>query len=210
MKYELMDYRKPHELTKSDFGLLIDLTRQIIGEQVLFGRMAYPDEMTLHFGSALIFKGPRGVTLTEGTYVLGAVASAWQVKSANQGVFLLGNGWPSHKVRIATAAESDRILKSVSGSFVRDVSIFQMFFGYSLRITLSDGSFIEIQPSPDDFSERHIDEDFPISPPDWELFTPYNHCLQVGPGTQWSYLPSDEPEGPEDQKKEEKSEPALS
>src|SRR5947208_2523573 len=82
----LVDYRGTQETTTGGYPGLLALTRQLVGERLLFARRGYPDELKLHFGDAIPMPGPRGRTLTRGSYVLGAVASAWSFKMARMGV----------------------------------------------------------------------------------------------------------------------------
>jgi hypothetical protein len=91
-------------------------------------------------------------------------------------------------------SEAEQFLQHIGGATVRGVDVFLTQEGYGLRISLSEGSLIELFPTPDPF-EIGPDDDIPIPPPDWELFTPYKRYLRVGPGSEWAYLPSDEVEG---------------
>jgi hypothetical protein len=197
MNYGVIDYRVTSPTTKGDYSHLFALVRQLIGQPVLFGGMSYPRELTINFGTPVEFKGPRKSTFIEGSYVLGAVGSAWRVSSAPQGRSVVNNAglYSPHPLPMVaiTEAELEKFLKQISGTTVRDVDIYPGQMGYTLRIGLSDGSLIEVFPTPDHF-EIGANDPIPIPPPDWELFTPYKRYLRVGPGLQWGYLPSDEPE----------------
>jgi len=200
MQYGVIDYRISHPATKGDFALMRGLARQLIGEPVLFGAISYPRELTIHFGSPVEFRGPKGKVLTEGTYVLGTVGSAWNVKSAPQGRQVVDMSRLPRPVGAMPPypAISDgdfkQFLKKLSGTTVRDVDIYNHKDGYSLQVFFSDGSLVEVIPTSDHFAEVDVNDPFPVPPPDWELFTPYNHYLRVGPGFEWRYAPSDKPE----------------
>jgi hypothetical protein len=201
MNYTVIDYNLTHQPTKGEFGQLVALARQLIGERVLFGTIGYPRELTIHFGTPSAFKGPEGIVITEGSSVLGAIGSAWRIKSSQQGRNVTDYaGFPSARNEpFISESEVEKFVEQLGGVTVRDVDVFKTEFGYGLRVSLSDGSLIEFYPTPDHFEiEIEADEDFPIPPPDWELFTPYKRYLRVGPGTEWAYLPSDEPEQKKD------------
>jgi hypothetical protein len=198
VRYAVVDYRGTYPTTKGDMGSLAALARQLVGEQVLFGAVSYPRELTVHFGTPVEFKGPKGATLAEGSYVLGAVGSAWAIKSAPQGRRVIDYAAPyepHHLLLLKTISEPELedFLGRVGGAIVRDVELFPTAYGYGLRVFLSDGSLIEVFPTETHF-EIDMDDDIPIQPPDWELFTPYKRYLRVGPGSEWGYHPSDQPE----------------
>lgn len=200
MTFAKVDYRETREATKGDFGRLRVLARQLVGEPVLFGALGHPRELTIHFGPPVEFKGPRGKVLVEGSSVLGAVRSHWRIKSAPQGMHVADFVFPLNPTElIETEVVSDKAVEDflgrIGGSTVRHVDVFLTSNGYGLQVGLSDGSVIELFPTPTLFSREYgTDEEFPVAPPDWELFTPYKRYLRVGPGSQWAYLPSDEPE----------------
>jgi hypothetical protein len=201
MNFATIDYREKHPTTKGEYGLLLALARQLVGEPILFGSLGHPRELTIHFGSQVEFRGPKKTVLVEGSYVLGAVCSAWRIKSALQGRTVMDYAGLAEAARLQVAtpeismADAERFLRQVGGATVRDVDVLMMSDGYGLRIGLSDGSLIELFPTPDNFTREYgADDEYPTAPPDWELFTPYKRYLRVGPGTQWAYLPSDEPE----------------
>ena len=146
------------------------------------------------------FKGPKGSTLTEGSYVLGAVGSAWGVRSVPYGRFVFDNaGYQVYNqsripvIHSTSDEEIEKFLENLGGTIVRDVSITPMMEGYALRVVFSDGSLVEVFPTPDNY-EVDVNQIIHPRPPDWELFTPYKRFLRVGPGFQWGYFPSDQPE----------------
>lgn len=189
--YGLIDYRGIHSTTSEGYFRLLGLARQLVGEPFLFARRGYPDELKLHFGTPVQSPGPKGRTITSGSYVLGAVASAWSFKVAKLGVTLLSGdpfasaapadpdtwGSPLHEEKL------DAMLASTGGPIMTGVEVQTHPLGYALSLAFSDGSALTILPSR---------ETGPV--PDWELFTPYDRYLRVGPGREWAYLPSDQPE----------------
>jgi hypothetical protein len=198
--YGVVDFRGTQEATTGGYPGLLALARQLLGEQLLFARRGYPDELKLHLGTPVLGVGPKGKTLTRGSYVLSAVASAWTFKLARLGITIY-SGDPfapyslphqSSWVNPLSEEKLDEYLASTGGVTVVAVEVFAHPFGYALSLALSDGSVLTILPTPDVVAQREGHE-LPAVP-DWELFTPYNRYLQVGPGPKWAYLPSDQPE----------------
>jgi hypothetical protein len=174
------------------------LARQLVGEPVLFAALTYPSELAIHFGLPVEFKGPRGGALVEGSYILGAVCSAWQIKSVSQGRTVVDysraeNGHRLFPTIPMAKHDFEKFLAHLGSVTVRNVDVFLTPEGYGLQIGLSDGSTVGVFPTPDHF-EIGPEDDIPIPPPDWELFTPFKRYLRVGPGSEWAYLPTDEAE----------------
>lgn len=192
MTYGLVDFHGCRPATTGGLPGLIALARQLLGEPLLFARRGYPDELKLHFGSPIEGVGPKGKPITRGSYVLGAVASAWTLKISRLGGAIY-SGEPSAPfsgpvtqpwLSPITEAKLDESLALLGGQSVVSVDVLAHPFGYALWLAMSDGSALTIAPTPE--PARDV--------PDWELFTPYNRFLRVGPGSEWAYLPSDQPE----------------
>ncbi len=197
--YGLLDYRGTQLPTTKGYAGLLKLARQIEGERVLFARRAYPDELTLHFGDPVETPGPKGRVILRGTYVLGSVASDWSFKLARLGVLVeSGDAAPPLDgdpvpVKPIPDEKLDELLAGVGGTTVALVAVSSHPLGYALSVTMSDGSVLDIRPTPpEDTLETAGSEATPV--PDWELFTPYDRYLRVGPERTWAYLPSNEPE----------------
>jgi hypothetical protein len=67
--------------------------------------------------------------------------------------------------------------------------------GFSLRLRFSDGSSAYIRPAPgpdevERVGEQTSADDGTIELPDWEVLTPHERILRVGPGPRWGYLDS--------------------
>ncbi len=181
----VVDFRATHEPTAGGYGGLLALARQLVGERLLFARRGYPDELKLHLGVEVRSEAPKGRTLTRGSYVLGAAASAWMLKSARLGVAIHG-GEPDEAFTPLAEDRLARILASVGGPVVTDVEVRSHPLGYGLVLLFNDGSAWAVWPTPPEEGAADV--------PDWELFTPYGRYLRVGPGPTWAYLPSDQPE----------------
>ncbi len=197
MTYGLINYRAIHEPTTRDFATLRAIARQLVGERLLFARRGYPDVLKLHFGNSDSSPGVRGRTLPRGSYVLSSVASAWSFKISRLGATIESDGASGSLAPVGVGSplsheRLDELLASAGGSVVQSIEVESTAFGYSLQAVLSDGSVFRVLPTVDGECPA---EELPI--PDWELFTPHQRVLRVGPGPKWSYLPSDRPEAVE-------------
>jgi hypothetical protein len=82
-------------------------------------------------------------------------------------------------------------LKAIEpGSIVLSASVFpdSETGGFDLLLGLSDWSKIVFRSLP--AIEVEDQEDDLPAVADWELFTPYDRYLKVGPGPKWEYTPS--------------------
>ncbi|MCU0705953.1 MAG: hypothetical protein MUF18_18455 [Fimbriiglobus sp.] len=201
MNYPTIDYRKSVEPKKDDFGHLSGIARQLVGERVLFGCLSYPRELTIHFGTPITVKGPRGRTWSKGTYTLTTIGAVWEVKSAKQGKRVADfsrlerANSVSHGGDQFTEEQVEEFLSEIGGATVHDVTLALTEIGVRLDVVFSDGSYVAVFPTTTHLEIGTKPEyDFMVDPPDWELFTPYGLFLKVGPGRQWSYQPSNQPE----------------
>lgn len=181
--YGLVDFREAQDAATGGYFGLLALARQLVGEQFLFARRGYPDELKLHFGVLLESPGPKGRSILSGSYVLGAVASSWTFKVAKLGVTLHSGDDPSAWGSPISEEKLYELLASTGGLTVTGVEVRTQPLGYGVSLTFSDGSGLSILPT------EEVE-----GVPDWELFTPYHRYLRVGPGREWAYLPSDRPE----------------
>jgi len=198
------------EVVESSFNvpLLNLLIKQLIGEPFLFFRISYGGELTLHMGEAKRYAHPKMKHLTKGSYILGARASSWVVRSAPTSTLLTSSEGvayhrrnnvvdPDHRI----ALRSIETIKTIeAGSLVVAAECVGYSPGLLLRLKFSDGSEVMILPLSDSSEQSGGDE--PANPaeqievsdvelPDWELFTPHNRVLKVGPEHRWSYTDSE-------------------
>lgn len=179
---EMIDLRG--ERTKSSDPIQLQAyLQQLVGEPFLLLRFSYGDELALHFGKAREYDSPRMKHRVKGSHILGMRASKWLLKSSSPPVLVIGsaeNGaTPGSLTLTKEQLEAADFIRP--GSIVVAVAVRPMTnsiaAGFGLSLLLSDGSAFLVTP-----------EAIQSDPADWELFTPYERFLKVGPGLEWSYL----------------------
>lgn len=182
-----LDYRSTHARTQGDLAGVEHYLRQLVGEPFLFVRETYGDEATFHFGVEKEIRLPRGQSVVEGTYVLGLRASAWQVKSRtwNSGLSVSPGNSPHANLKDVSIADLEHRSPITAGARVMEVLAQAGVGGVELTVLMSDHSALCVRPT----REQQSAESGTVA--DWELFTPFNRCLHVGPGISWEYVPSD-------------------
>jgi hypothetical protein len=177
------------QLASSDRDELELLLTQLIGKPFLFFRVSYGDELTLHFGSPRPYPNPKLKGHTKGSFILGVRASIWFFQPRGRPMLLIGpddvaNIPPNRATKLDTKEiESGEYVKP--GSLILRATVVQKATGFGLELNLSDDSMLLILPVSTKAEESDDDE-----VADWEVFTPYNRYLRVGPGNRWSYLDS--------------------
>jgi hypothetical protein len=196
---ELLDFKAIQELSE-DPRELHSLLRQLMGQPFLFFRVSYGDELTLHLGEARSYSHPRMKGRLKGSYILSARASHWYLRPDSEPSMLVGTvdsepdaSYIGSRLDIR-AIESRPIVEP--GSVVASVDVLPSARGFGLMLSLSDRSTLIVLPAPPSPSvegegEAAEGDDLP----DWEIFTPHDRYLRVGPGPRWSYLESNKPAG---------------
>jgi hypothetical protein len=165
------------EQTKSTDPVLLQVhLQQLVGEPFLHFRLSYGEELCLHFGQPREYTSPRLRHLVKGSYILATRASGWVLRSSVPAVGTRCSGdedWkavmtseliqPGSIVSVATAQQATAV-------------------GFILSLAMSDGASFQITPQSILSGESEHDL------ADWELSTPHERLLQVGPGLEWSYL----------------------
>jgi hypothetical protein len=196
---ELIDL-KEIRLDCSDLSDLQTLLKQLIGQPFRFFRVSYGDELRLHLGDLQSYTNPKMRSRTKGSYIVGARASSWIVFSAPQQILVA-----SDDVRIdqtgSRAAKSVDIKSIETGGFITPGSIIifagadRLAHGFSLQLRFSDGSRSVVLPRPESYEavpedETNSEDIGGIEIADWEILTPFERILKVGPGLRWGYLDS--------------------
>jgi len=177
-----------------DVELLRSYLQQLVGQPFLHFRFSYGDELSLHFGRAVVYNSPHLKHLVKGSYIVGARASAWSLRTSTPPSIVLGDDRssiaPSNGGRAITKeqVESGTLVKD--GAYILAAEPIPMesgggyCIGIALRLLLSDGCEFFIRPA----ANRGANAD--DGPADWEIFTPHDRFLKTGPGYRWSYLDS--------------------
>ncbi|MGH7134540.1 MAG: hypothetical protein ACREHD_02305, partial [Pirellulales bacterium] len=190
-----LDFRGVQQKS-SDVSVLRGYLQQLVGEPFLHLRFSYGDELTLHFGEPQRPKPKKLAHLTEGSYILTARASSWYLKTANgAGVTMAANatnaGVPDGFVALSTEQiEHCQLAQPGARVVAADATVVRSGrteSGFACSLLLADGSSILIVPAAagegdGDSSAEDV--------ADWEVFTPHDRYLRVGPGMSWAYLPS--------------------
>jgi hypothetical protein len=180
-----IDFRAIEEESADPFLLEVYL-QQLVGQPLLHFRFSYGDELSLHLGEPRAYATPKLQHRVKGSYVLGTRASSWYLTTATPPNVVLGlRETPSRTigaVKPLAGEDLERLNLIAPGSKVVSA---QVTPGFGISLGFSDGSVLRICPSPGD-GEGALDD--PVA--DWELFTPHERYVSVGPGERWSYLPS--------------------
>lgn len=177
------------ESTSSDQQLLRAYLQQLANQPFLQFRFSYGDELSLHFGSPRSYSSARLKHLNKGSYIIAARASNWFLRTAEPPRAIMGTSDPASSDQESLTKEDLE-----TSSFVRQgarilaaepilyTSGSDAAAGFALSLLLSDGTSFFLCPNLD----SPIQEEEPLC--DWEVFTLYERCLEVGPGLQWAYV----------------------
>lgn len=195
---------KEIQFDRMDSAHLQSLLTQLLGLSFQFFRVSYGDELRLHLGPLQSYSNPKMRSLMKGSYILGARASSWIVFSAPRRVLATHDDVDTGQHDVPDLKRVD--IKSIEtgvfitpGSIVEFARVDRSGHAFSLLLGFSDDSTIFIRPTPDSYAtvdgesrSNHLAEldaaETEIA--DWELLTPHQRILCVGPGLRWSYLDS--------------------
>jgi hypothetical protein len=197
---ELIDLKETRREC-SDLSDLNALLKQLVGQPFLFFRISYGDELRLHLGVMQGYSNPKMQNLTRGSYIVGARGSSWIVFSAPRHVLATSGDAGSGRSETPATARSVDIKTIETGGFITAGSIVttagadRSAPGFSLQLRFSDGStaYIRPMPGPDEVEpggEEAATDVGAMEIPDWEVLTPHQRILKVGPGPRWNYLDS--------------------
>ncbi len=160
------------QVTKAtDLEQLREITGGVLGETCWRASLSYGDELSLHMGARLPYSQKSMAGKEKGSWILGTRLTPWRLDSASE--------------ILATSEEDPEILKQKVHA-IEGTTITMLETSYpelALSVTFSNGCKLMLIPDAEDDSNL----------PYWELFTPYQMLLKVGPGSIWSYVRSDLP-----------------
>ncbi|MGI0484691.1 hypothetical protein ACN4EK_04580 [Pantanalinema rosaneae CENA516] len=150
--------------TASDLDPLHELLGQAIGELCWKTSLNYHHEITLHFGEPIAYTCHTQLGKDHGSWILVTRGAVWQLERTG------GTTVPGQ-----TGLEDfSQMLTHLEGQSMTAIEI--TYPDLQVVIDWSNGDRLTLIPTSDD-------NDLP----DWELFTPEQRVLQVGPGVTWSY-----------------------
>lgn len=188
-----VDLRATRERS-ADHAELRAYLQQLVGQPFLFISFSYGDELTLHFGQTQSYDSPKLSHLRRGSYVIAARASSWFLSSQTSPSLVIGTEEPLSfsSQEAQPLAPQDLEAREVIKAGVRIVAVdairlktsAKASYAFGLSMSLQDGTSAFVLPLPDS------DNDVVSGVADWEIFTPYDRFLTVGPELRWSYLDS--------------------
>ena len=195
----------------SDPVLLDSYLQQLIGQPFLAFRFSYGDELALHFGAPGEYSSPKLRHLRKGSFILGTRASRWYLVSTEPPTLVIGSSsdddvfWSemrgdfkkdktipaNHAPEWMPTYQLEKVRILEPGIRVVVVETFplrrpeEQSCRYGIGMTFSNGTRIVVIPD-----ERVAGDAGDENIADWELFTPFDRLLKVGPRDKWAYLPS--------------------
>jgi hypothetical protein len=177
-----------------DLGLLQLFVGALVHEPCLRIRLAYGNELKLHFGEPQVVRNQKFGEELRGSWVLAVRASAWRCYLRPTATGLFAGFWPrtARPVKQFSPEEMTAAVGKLAGQRVTAVDPIWWHTparpSIGLILNFADGSVFEVVP----VGGEHDDPaDEPL--PDWELFTPFKTFVSAGPGPAWSNQPSDKP-----------------
>lgn len=189
-----LDVRAVQEKS-TDIAVLRAYLRQLVGEPFLQARFSYGDELTLHFGEARPSHSPKLVHRIQGSYIVATRASSWCLKAVSGPTLIIAMSDSratvpqGFKSLTPEQVEANQLMTPGTSILAADVELMQSSetTAFNCSLVMSDGSSLVIVPEIEAATDR---EGTVNDVADWEVFTPHERYLRVGPGATWSYLPS--------------------
>ncbi len=185
---------------RSDLDGLRALVKQLVGQPFRFFRISHGDELRLHLGELRESPNPRMRGRSKGSHVIATRASSWIIYSARKRVLMSDealddpalDGAAKGRIELKSIERGDYVAPD---SLVTSVRTDRAPGGFALRLGFSDDSTIYISPEspssedpPGDDAESSEELEGAIT--DWEVMTPHQRILKVGPGERWNYADS--------------------
>jgi hypothetical protein len=182
-----IEFDKVQPLSEDQKALRM-LLQQLVGEKFLFFRSSYGEELTLHFGHPVPYRNKKLKDRRHGSYIIGTMCSPWTIRPGGKPLVIAGF-WNRESAATTDVNLSENSTLESSESVAPDAVITtadarRTSNGFALFLELSDGTRITVFPAQ---AEQEDEEE---ALPDWEIFTPIDRYLEVGPGLHWSYVDS--------------------
>jgi len=158
---------------KVDLEKLEEITSEIIDKVCWEASFSYGDELDLHIGAKIPYKHKFFTGKKKGEWILGSRGTDWLLYS--------------NKEKIVSSEDDPDVMRE-KVKIIENTKIVNFRTNYpdlSLTVNFSNGCELTIIPNTEE-DDKYDDISY------WELFTPYDMVLEVGPGKKWSYRSSKE------------------
>ena len=186
---DLIDLAKAR-VQSTDLDDLQAVLKPLIGQPFLSFRISYGDELRIHLGVRRRLRHPRLEGMVSGSHIIGTRASGWSVRSASQAVILVCDAEDPEGGEAQTPSERSRDIRVIEsstylapGTTLRTASAVPVKGGLGLALRFTDDCEVFVIPPP---PEPSAPEDLGSLVVDWEIMTPNERLLTVGPGRSWS------------------------
>ncbi|MBR8838853.1 MAG: hypothetical protein DSM106950_33830 [Stigonema ocellatum SAG 48.90 = DSM 106950] len=152
----------------SDLEQLNQIINGVIGEICWKANLSYGDELTLQIGARIPYSQKSMAGKEKGAWILGTRTTQWRLNGPSE--------------TLVSANDDPEIIRQKVDA-IKDSTIAVIETNYrnlALTVTFSNGCQLILLPNSED------DIDLPY----WEMFTPDQMVLKVGPGARWSYTSS--------------------
>ena len=168
----------------SDIADLRAVLQQLVGQPFLALRISYGDELQVHLGEPRTPRRHRSGKVV-GSYIIGTRASAWTFRSGTRAWRMATRTDARGAIAdIRTIERADRVSP---GATVTHLMVPDATDRITLALTWSDQSTVDVLSSVPE-SMTKDEDDPPLA--DWEIFTPNQRLVTVGPGRVWALLDS--------------------
>lgn len=148
----------------TDLQQLKEIIEKVIGEPCWRASLSYGDELSLHIGARVPYSQKSMAGKEKGAWILGTRATAWKLDDTSQ--------------TITTSEDAPEIVRQkvhlIEGTVI--TAIESSCPNLDLTVTFSNGCQLILFPDTQEDSDLSY----------WEMFTPYQMILKVGPGAKWS------------------------
>jgi hypothetical protein len=156
-----------HKITKStDLAPLRELTSGVIGETCWRASLSYGDELTLHIGARIPYSQKSMFGQEKGAWILGTRGTAWRLDSPTE--ILAGSKDDPEILRQKIQAIENTKITVLETSYPE--LALTVIFNNKFKLML--------------FPKAEEDSDLPF----WEMFTPSQRVLKVGPDARFRLL----------------------
>lgn len=159
-------------MNTQDIDQINQILKGLVGENCFQPHVGYGDELKLEIGTPIPYRHPRMKHLMQGSWMLGARASYWELEYKDAFV-------------ITSEADADEVRQKIQvlvNTQIKHALLLEE--GLILEVTFSNDYILRVYPDPDAAEDDICD---------WELFTPDKKILEVGPHDHWALSDATKP-----------------